>query len=138
MPARAASSFVARAMRAAPAAAPAPTPAAPVATAPLRAVVADAVKRWYEDALREAQRGDVVRRGEGREAWRALPAAAGAASAPSPTLPSLLSSETAGPTLSDAGRGIRLPQGPRGGGPVGGQGEAAGRAHARGVLHAVM
>jgi hypothetical protein len=29
-------------------------------TAPLSVVVTDAVRRWYEDALREAERGDVV------------------------------------------------------------------------------
>lgn len=39
-----------------------PSPSAPRPTAPLAAVVSDAVRRWYGDALREAQRGDVVRR----------------------------------------------------------------------------
>jgi hypothetical protein len=32
----------------------------PMATAPLKAVVADAVRRWYLDAQKEALRGDVV------------------------------------------------------------------------------
>lgn len=52
------------------AAAPADAPAARrtnAETAPLSAVVKDAVRRWYEDALREAERGDIVsgRRGGG-------------------------------------------------------------------------
>ena len=35
------------------------TSAAPPPTAPLSVVVTDAVKRWYQDAEREAARGDV-------------------------------------------------------------------------------
>jgi hypothetical protein len=52
----------------APAAAGAAAPSAAAAaaaphprTVPLGTVVTDAVRRWYEDALREAERGDVVR-----------------------------------------------------------------------------
>ena len=40
-------------------------------TTPLSAVVKDAVRRWYEDALREAERGDVV-------SWAGAGAGAGA------------------------------------------------------------
>ena len=65
---------------AAAAAAPTPTPAPaadpastrPAVTAPLSAVVKDAVQRWYEDALREAERGDVVSEGERRAGGQRL------------------------------------------------------------------
>ena len=39
--------------------APSSSAAAPPPTAPLSVVVTDAVKRWYQDAAREAARGDV-------------------------------------------------------------------------------
>jgi len=67
---------------AAAAATPAPAAAAPTETTPLGAVVKDAVRRWYEDALREAERGDVVSKARRRERERergdgcALPQAA--------------------------------------------------------------
>jgi hypothetical protein len=37
-----------------------PEAARPVPTAPLTAVVHDAVRRWFQEAHKEAQRGDVV------------------------------------------------------------------------------
>lgn len=39
---------------------PQPEAARPVPTAPLTAVVHDAVRRWFQEAHKEAQRGDVV------------------------------------------------------------------------------
>ena len=38
---------------------PSSTSASPAPTAPLSVIVTDAVKRWYQDAEREAARGDV-------------------------------------------------------------------------------
>ena len=61
---------------AAAAATPAPAAAAPTETTPLGAVVKDAVRRWYEDALREAERGDVVSKARRRERERAREATA--------------------------------------------------------------
>lgn len=45
-----------------------PEAARPVPTAPLTAVVHDAVRRWFQEAHKEAQRGDVVSRISSAEA----------------------------------------------------------------------
>jgi len=115
-------------------------------TTPLSAVVKDAVRRWYEDALREAERGDVV-------SWVGAGAGAGAGGrarcfrdplCPLPTFcssifpaPLLLSnlSETAGPALPDADRGVWLHARPGRGGAVGGPRPAAGVPHGGRILH---
>ena len=108
-------------------------------TAPLSAVVKDAVRRWYEDALREAERGDVVSCPEtgGDGGDFAAPFFQPSRSFPLPSLlpPHSPFTEAAGPPLPDADRGVRLHARPGRGGAVGGPRAAAGLPHGGRVLH---
>ena len=121
---------------AAAAATPAPAAAAPTETTPLGAVVKDAVRRWYEDALREAERGDVVSKARRRERERER----GDGCAPSSCCPQPhpfqfpfplpfpfghTHTETTGAPIANADRRVRLHAGPGGRRAVGCAGSAA-------------